>query len=125
MCRGISRIQSFRFDFLCNKTMMSNGLESIINLTVILSQHPYRINKEHIAYLVEERERGNMDTLHFLNCIFYNVMLIRLYRCTSMEQHDGSSILCSISSSNNSIESPVYIKTELLCHLIVTTLVFR
>ena len=58
---------------LCNKTMMSNGLESIINLTAILSQHPYRINEEHVAYLVEERERGNMDTLHFLNCIYRRI----------------------------------------------------
>jgi len=32
-----------------------------------LRKKQYRINEEHTAFLVEERERGNLDTLQFLD----------------------------------------------------------
>jgi len=38
-----------------------------------LRKKQYRINEEHIAFLVEERERGNLDTLQFLDCIYRRI----------------------------------------------------
>jgi hypothetical protein len=38
-----------------------------------LRKKQYRINEEHKAFLVEERERGNLDTLQFLDCIYRRI----------------------------------------------------